>query len=192
MQPLDPAKVWLSSTISVAQYRCLEVDCDRPRIAQFVRERFSERYLNPVEVSGVKKSGFAMMAVACLMIEALESFSRGWPHTEGRSELAFCSFFARWPAFAQFRPYAESFYRYIRCGILHQAETTGGWRIHRKGELLNAERRIINASRFLKTLREVLDAYCRDLESKPWDSEIWVCFRRKMKAVCRNALGPAT
>lgn len=33
-----------------------------------------------------------MMAVACLMIEALESFYQGWPDTNGRSKDAFCKF----------------------------------------------------------------------------------------------------
>lgn len=190
MAALDPASVRLSSNTTVARYRALEASQDRQAIAAFLRERFTERYLAPLSsVDPTKKHGFTIMAVSCLMIEALESFRRGWPHTSRRSELAFCSFFSWWPQFSMFSPHSAEFFKHIRCGILHQAETTGGWRILRSGSLLDPASRTINATAFLTALARVLDSYCSQLGDSPWDDEPWQCLRRKMMAVCKNALG---
>jgi len=72
-----------------------------------------------------------MMAVSCLMIEALECFLQGWSSSENRSKAAFCLFFDAHDQFKDLRGYGQHFYKNVRCGILHQAETTGGWRIRR-------------------------------------------------------------
>ena len=57
---------------------------DRAKIADGIHRRFLERYLDPVSEPSKKRHGFTIMAVACLMIEALESFRRGWPDTSQR------------------------------------------------------------------------------------------------------------
>jgi hypothetical protein len=69
-----------------------------------------------------------MMAVSCLMIEALECFRQGWIDTKerGKGAQAFRLFFDTAEPLKEFRGYAPAFYTHVRCGILHQAETTGG------------------------------------------------------------------
>ncbi len=187
---IKPGDVLLSSKVSVARYRELEAAQSTGAIVTFLRERFEERYLTPLlDADTDVRNGFAMMAGGCLMIEALESFRLGWPDSRGRSEKAFCSFFAHWPPFEVLCPHAEGFYTHVRCGILHQAETTGGWRIRRKGALFDETERTVNATRFLKNLRAVLGAYCGELALQPWDSAIWRAFRAKMNHLCKNALG---
>ncbi len=185
----NPPQIWLSKSVSVADYRKLEAARDQKALSQFVRDRFTERYLAPLDVEPDKKSGFTMMAIACLMIEALESFSRGWSDTTRRSEHAFCSFFARWDHFAEFRPYSAKFYKHIRCALLHQAETTGRWRILRRGLLLDPHTKTLNATSFVKRLERVLKEYSNQLRDEAWDSETWKCFRKKMASVCKNAEG---
>ena len=147
-------------------------------------ERFEERYLTPISGDSKAKNGFTIMAISCLMIECLESFRRGWPNTRSKSELAFCSFFSNWNAFADFRPVSNEFYTHVRCGLLHQAETTGAWRIIRSGPLRRD--RTINATRFLAALRVVLHLYAAQLRQEKWDSTTWVAFRKKMEAICAN------
>jgi len=188
VKSLDLATVRLSTTITVAKYRQLERDHDKHRIAQFLRARFAERYLRPAQGSPSSKNGFAMMAIACLMIEALESFRLGWPDSRGRSQNAFRFFFREWPRFAVFTSHADDFYRGVRNGILHQAETTGGWRIQRRGPLFDADAKTLNAALFLRKLEASLDDYCNQLHDAPWDSEIWRNFRNKMSAICANTL----
>lgn len=176
--------VKLSSSCTVARYRDWVRAKDRDSIADFVVHRFEERYLDPVDVDPQRKNGFTIMAVSCLMVEALESFIRGWPESRNKSELAFCSFFSRWNAFSDFRPVVGPFYKHVRCGILHQAETTGGWRILRTGPL--RVDRTINAAKFARALRAVLHEYSKSLRTEDWSSVTWQAFRKKMEAVCRN------
>ena len=84
----------LSSSTTVAQYRTLEAAGDRKAIGQFFVERFDERYFRPIEDSS-SKHGFAVLAVACLVIETLESFYQGRPDTKNVSTQMFRDFLAR-------------------------------------------------------------------------------------------------
>src|SRR5207245_9363938 len=93
--PPDPL---LSSSTRRSRYQHLEANQDRQAIADFFTERFTERYITPIESAGkIGKHGFTVMAISCLLIETLESFWNGWPSTNGRSQLAFCQFFSRSP-----------------------------------------------------------------------------------------------
>lgn len=177
----------LSSSMTIKRYRELEVAKDREHIAGFVVERFQERYLEPA-LSARTKSGFALMAINCLMIESLVSFRRGWKDTRKLSESAFCFFFDREGSFADFRGHVHEFYVNVRCGILHQAETTGGWLIHLKKEksLFDAKNKIVNAKEFTERLQGCLLAYQSELKNNDWDAEVWTNFRKKMKAVIEN------
>ncbi|MGQ9480005.1 hypothetical protein, partial [Chloroflexus sp.] len=159
----------LSSSVTIAQYRELEARKDRKEIAKFVQDRFSERYIKPLHGSSKdSKHGFCTMAICCLMIEALESFWHGWSDTKGKSRKAFHHFFVRCSkqnlALEVFSPIAEDFYKGVRCGILHQAETTNGWRIRRKGLLFDPATKTINATRFHVQLGQALQIYCDTLE----------------------------
>jgi hypothetical protein len=131
-----------------------------------------------------------MMAVACLMIEALESFRQGWPDTSfrGAGKMAFSSFFNAHDLFAPFRGHAHDFYKGVRCGILHQAETTLGWRIRRDGELLKIDGaiRTVNAKTFVTALKCALDDYRDQLMAGQWDDKLWKSLRVKMERICAN------
>jgi hypothetical protein len=174
----------LSKSCTVARYLSLQGAKDREAIADFVVERFEERYLDPVEANPKTKNGFTIMAVSCLMIESLESFRHGWKDTRSKSELAFCSFFSHWDVFSEFRPVSGEFYKHVRCGILHQAETNGGWRIIRNGPIRAGT--TINATKFSASLRHVLKSYASSLRTEDWESESWQNFRNKMRAICKN------
>lgn len=126
------------------------------------------------------------------MIEALESFRRGWQDTRGRqgtiskSESAFCSFFDAHESFAPFRDHAHEFYVGVRCGVLHQAETALGWRIRRSGKLFDAPTYTVNATKFVEALRDALDSYRDSLKADAWNDKLWKALRRKMEKVCGN------
>jgi hypothetical protein len=205
----DLNNVRLSSTVTVEDYLALAGNQDREGLSRFVEQRLSERYVAPVKAIPMeKKSGFLIMASACLLIETLESFYQGWQSTEkgiptgdisdpckpsnpkqttlSRSQVAFCYFFHRQPGFSAFRPHADEFYKCVRCGILHQGETTGGWRISRNGVLLDAQNRTINANKFLLELHRALTAYSAKLRVANWDEDVWVMFRQKMNAIIEH------
>ena len=206
MKPIDNVK--LSSSITVKKYREMEKAQDRGGLSKFINERLRERYITPV-LTG-KRNGFAIMACACLLIETLEAFHQGWESTDRKlsrqdisnacrptdpkrnrvsaSEVAFCYFFQRERGFADFLPCAEGFYQHVRCGILHQGETTGGWRFTRslKAPLFDKTHKAVNAEKFLRTIDGSLKAYYARLSSAEWDGAEWVKFRKKMDAVIKN------
>ncbi len=187
-----PQSTHLSSNYTVAQYEKLETaqPPNKAEIAKFFVERFTERYITPINSAGPKqKHGFCTMAVSCLMVEALQSFWCGWPHTKDRkSKLAFCQFFSRCPRFHSLLGHEPDFYKHVRCGILHQAETTGGWTISRhKGALLfDPSGPAINATKFHEALSFELTDYANLLKSEDWNSVRWQKFRDKMRAICKN------
>ncbi len=158
---------------------------DRDGIAKFIRGRFQERYIQPF-ANNPKKSGFIMIASACLMIEALESFWNGWRKSPNSAK-AFCQFFDREDRFSLLRGHAQEFYAHVRCGIMHQAETTGGWHIRRDlGVLLDVPTKTIDATVFLSQMDGSLADYCARLNRVAWESEEWKKLRKKMKDVCVN------
>ena len=166
---------------------------NREAIAEAIHYRFKERYLDPLADTDRRRAsarpdmhGFTMMAVGCLLIEALESFYQGLSSTKNKSQQMFRDFFrGRDTRFRVFHDHASDFYHGVRCGILHQAETRCGWRLRRTGPLLGLDSiRTINATRFVGELRKVLDAYRDELRGAAWNSERWTKARTRLDAIC--------
>ncbi|MEJ2460644.1 MAG: hypothetical protein P8098_03320 [Candidatus Thiodiazotropha sp.] len=118
----ENTKSYLSSSTTVKKYRKMEKNEEIEGIVTFFKERITERYIQPFN-GNKNKNGFIMMASACLMIESLESYWQGWKKSPN-SSLAFCQFFSRNPRFDDIRGLTQEFYTNIRCGIMHQGETT--------------------------------------------------------------------
>ena len=173
----------LSNEITVSDYLQMEKEKNKSGIVRFIRSRFTERYITPLRSDPKIKHGFCTMAICCLMIETLESFWQGWDTSEGKSKSAFSSFFKRNQNFRAFNNHVEDFYKNVRCGILHQAETTNGWHIRRDGWLFNKHTKTINATLFHDEIENCLDYYCSILNQEDWNSETWVNFRKKMRAI---------
>lgn len=168
--------------MTVAHYCAFERLEDRKALGNFIVERFEERYFKPVEDSK-SKHGFTILAVCCLVIETLESFYQGRPDTKRISQDMFRDFFKRDPLLRVFGSEDNWFYRDIRCGILHQGEIRGGWRVLRSGPLLDTKEKTINATRFLRELRKAVIIYSTQFMT---NEECWNLFKKKMKAVCAN------
>lgn len=181
----------------------------------FIEHRLNHRYIRPLlHIPKEFKSGFLMMATSCLLIEALQSFYDGKNESndpnddaddkEKGSEAAFRKFFENKnnkESFNEFREFFPiepptktrrkdrcTFYKHIRCGILHQAETTGGCRILRKGPLFSREAKTIkiNANLFVKKLAVCLNKYIECLQTEECSSQLWKMARRKIEFICKN------
>ena len=176
----------LSKSVTVDKYKKLETQEDKRAIAAFIVERFDERYFDPV-ISSSSKHGFTMMAVGCLVIEALESFYQGWHSSKDKKP--FKKFFERQKnqgrPLGVFANHEIKFHDNIRNGILHQAETKGGWKIRRSGVLLDLNDTTINAECFIRELRKAVAEYANRLQTDP-DPVLWHNFKKKMKQVCDN------
>ncbi|WP_288255148.1 hypothetical protein [uncultured Hydrogenophaga sp.] len=158
---------------------------DRVGVGRFIVKRFNERYFDPIVIAP-QRHGFALMAVACLVIETLECFYEGRRDSKGDSRKVFSAFFVRRTGLEVFGEGAKDwFYKQVRCGILHQAEVLGGWRILRSGPLLDATERTINAKKFVDTLQKAVTEYALKLQD---DEDLWRNLLKKMDAVCENCL----
>jgi hypothetical protein len=179
----SPENVFLTSDKTVADYRALQAADDRVRAGELVVQRFQERYLWPAQGEG--KHGFAMMAIACLLIETYQGFVLGRANTKmGDGAATFRSFFEDNAPLKVFAAGKENwFYKNVRCGILHQAEVRDGWRIRRDDALLDFDKRTINATKFLRELEGIIAAYPQRLAD---DDALWTNFCKKMDAVCRT------
>ncbi|MDR0834662.1 MAG: hypothetical protein LBN93_10865 [Candidatus Symbiothrix sp.] len=194
-------------SVTIKEYKEFVKEKEQKKIANFIYHRLYDRYLKPFQYDEAKykkqykkqyKNGFSIMANCCLLIEALQSFKNGWEDTNerGKSEKAFKHFFAEESNFSDLK--STDFYKNVRCGILHQGETTGGWKITRtntNGEgtttqetegIFNSEQLVINAEIFMRKMNTALENYKKELETSEWDSEIWDNCRTKMRKIISN------
>ncbi len=185
----------LSSAVFVSDIGKFKEDGDKNSILELVHQRFHERFFTPF-TENKAKHGFSMMAVSCLMIEALLSMQNGLnKSTDAKKENGntksgvelFNEFFSRSHYLTEFTDLGSEFYPHIRCGILHQAETTGGWRIRRTGNIVCQESKIINASKFMKALELELDDYLNTLRGKDLTDPLWINLLRKIDFIAENA-----
>ena len=191
-------------TTTIQQYLGFVEDEDTEEIAKFIHQRLFNRYLKPFLLPDEKfkkyyKNGFSIMANCCLLIETLQSFKNGWENTEerGKSTQAFKQFFETESEFSvfnreEFSKRENSFYKNIRCGILHQGEVTGGWRINRDGgtKIFNTETLEIDSVAFARALERSLKSYSDNLKNAEWDSEPWDLFQKKMRRIIANCKKP--
>jgi hypothetical protein len=145
-------------------------------LAQFLRDRYDKRFFEPIALlereavrgiswargnpepgETIRPYGFAIMSLACQMVETLESYIRGIPTTNecdfdwmaakdcrckrspkhldcqkadipGTDE-AFKSFFSRYATvFPGLK--GDEFVRNVRNALLHQSQTRNGWKIN--------------------------------------------------------------
>ncbi|HEC36343.1 MAG TPA: hypothetical protein ENI39_07400 [Anaerolineae bacterium] len=158
-------------------------------------DRISGRFLGIVEaIQGYEFSGFAVMALDCLLIETLQQFYEGKAETpRGQSGKYFRRFLTR-TSFSEFfdTKKADVFYSSIRCGILHQAEIKGTSRILiRSGTPLvswaqDRNGLVINRRLFHQQLECEFRHYVARLrQNDPPDEELRRRFKRKMDAICQ-------
>lgn len=182
---------------------------NKEKVAEYVYERlynrflkifdFSSKDMDSYELIGKKeirnvfneeyKNGFLILTSCSLLIETFASFLVGQNETpRGKSADMFNKVFE----------YADSknndlkhfmnssFYGKIRCGLLHQGETYGKFKITRKGlKLIDNE--TIDAILFFKNLKLLLQDYRNDLSNGNWNSKEWDACRLKIRYIVDNA-----
>ena len=164
----------------------LKDDHSKNKLIELIHHLFYNRYIKHLDLID---SGFLKMAVSCLTIEALESFRQGKKNTKGKGvgEQIFKDFFEiEKSLFPGFKDIYSDFYSNIRCGILHQAETTKEWRILRKNNLLDKKNKAINATKFVKALNKALDNYINTLKQNDFNSQLWKNAILKIVDICEN------
>ena len=167
--------VELSSSFSSEDWPNLKTSKDKKQIITVLRHRYEERYFAPFE-NNDSKHGFSMMAISCLVIESLCSLLKGWDQTDDKGAIVFEEYFSNSKYLTVFSGHGAEFYSHIRCGILHQAETTGGWKIRRASgsPLFSENEKIIHATKFMNALKNEFDYILETLEKEEFDSRLWM------------------
>lgn len=184
-----------TKNITVKKYNDLISNNKKDELADFVYNRLYSRYIKPFEFSDKTykkeyKNGFSMMASFCLLIETLQSFKEGRGDSNKKSKELFIRFFDETNIFPEFKNQGKEIYENIRCGILHQGETTRGWKITRVPSVSSSfSKKTINANEFMNNLKKSLTEYKKELISEDWDSTIWQKFRTKMEKIIENTKG---
>jgi hypothetical protein len=142
--------MWISPRFTAQHWLLLDKanDADWSRALEIFRDRIEGRFFRPIRcLLRDKWSGFAILALDSLLIETLQQFWEGEKRTPSklspqgcrqlRSEEYFRAFL-RGPLFkAGFsKQTSRLFYKTVRCGILHQAETEGSSRVRRSGGIV--------------------------------------------------------
>jgi hypothetical protein len=191
--------------ISIADCKEYLKTKDKKKLATFIYDRFYGRYLKPFdfpsnEYRAKYKNGFALMTSCCLLIETYVSFSaKDYRNTYRKSAKCFGHFFTTEKRFTDFATGGlrhdgtianksdggtpNDFYENVRCGILHNAETKGGWTITRRSSkpYFDSTTKTINATKFAGRLKAVLSDYKKNLIASDFDTdEIWDTFKNRL------------
>jgi hypothetical protein len=108
-----------------------------------VNSRIQKRFLDNIEILTSRPySGFAILALDCLLIEAIQAFQQGFhTKTPPESRRAYRAMLRTSPHFAKFftsDKCVDDFYTYVRNGLLHDGETRKGYLVKVVGPLLEA------------------------------------------------------
>jgi hypothetical protein len=174
---------------------------------RFHRARIDTRYMMPI--ASIRKAdrqigeGFVMVALFCTLVEYLESCERGYnfrfvpkrnspmgPYEYNRYEASgyFKDFLRTRKPFVTLVPSAlvDSFYRDVRCGLLHEARTKGGWTVSTRqsgGQLVSQGAGKVTL--FRNELIPALETYCADYRSRLLsDQNTQAAFIRKFDHLC--------
>jgi len=158
-------------------------------------DRIYTRFLRFIElIEGHENSGFAVLALDCLLIETLQQFREGVPETPRKKSKEYFLRFLTGTLFGKFfdRGLAEMFYEQIRCGILHQAEIKGSSRVLIRQQVPlvslaeDGNGLIVNRKLFHRQLIEEFENYVSQLrENNPPDEKLRHNLKRKMDYICR-------
>ena len=174
---------------------------------EYFEKRLKTRYLDPIkhikENGTLEGEGFAIVAIICSTIEALESFYQGKSYrkaTNANPLNQVTEYYKSQPMFESFlqnrAPFkkhftvpglATEFYENVRCAILHEAATRGGWKIRVDSNNLverQANNFVINRDMFVQAIEEYINIYRQELFAKRSLKEAFIL---KLNAICASA-----
>jgi hypothetical protein len=173
----------------------------------FFEDRITSRYLKPIEAiekgCEIEGEGFAISAIICSLIEALETFrlgkiykraSTGNPLDETKfyfkSQYIFEDFLKNREPFKEHFAVdglATDFYENVRCALLHEAATRNGWKIRINTKVLVEkcnESHILNRTIFVEDIKHYMCHYKAELLGSV---ELKKAFIQKLNLICETA-----
>lgn len=187
----------VSPKYSVNDWKTARDNSDWAKMINIFKDRIEGRFLKPIELIATHEdikefSGFSILALDCLVIEALQQFHEGKNETpRNRIKNAFITFLTTRESFKNFfnEETASTFFDHFRCGLLHQAQTKEKSliKISREAMVEVIENGlIIDRKKFHDALLEEIDIYVQ-LLSKEEEHNLKANFIKKMDFICNCA-----
>jgi hypothetical protein len=166
-------------------------------------QRLNLRYFNPIKIlqdnGTFEGEGFSIMAILCTLVEFLESTFRGLKYRFARNrDLQPFEYNASREVFVDFLstrvPFCDhfdtdlamEFYTNVRCGLLHEAHTKGGWTIWAKsdvGAIVANDRKTVYRDNFRDAFDICIEEYGKRLLV---ERELQEAFIRKFDFICEE------
>jgi hypothetical protein len=185
--------MFISPNYRAADWVALDLskEKDWKKATAIIADRFDGRFFKMVERIQIEDfSGFAVLALDCLLIESLQQFKTGVKETPFRKCREYFETFLTSPGFDKHfnKDRANKFYDQFRCGILHQAEIKKSSRDLRYGPLVqdsqDGEGLVVNRKKFHAELRRAFAAYLTAL--RKGDQTLRENAKKKMRFICRQ------
>lgn len=153
-------------------------------------DRIEGRFFKQIQIlsDDYNQNGFSIMALECLLIETLAQFLKGLDDTHGASKREYVDFLINrlhcFPSLVA----AEKFYSYIRCGILHQAQTkpNSGLTFGAKNAIeWRNNFLIVSVDTFTNEINSFFQSYCRNLKIRS-NVDLRLNFIKKMDYICNR------
>ena len=170
--PVHPEDFWISPKYRASDWMTLQLrdgtETDWLKAVDIVEDRIRNRFVRWIDsIEGSKFSGFAVIALDCLLIEALVGFLTG--KSSGGPDHLLTGALTN----GEFRftePEAEDFRKHVRNGIIHDSETRAGWIIrpgHPDGQVLTKTGKgtSLNRNAFHRALKHELDTWLARLRN---------------------------
>lgn len=161
------------------------------KAVEILHDRIDGRFLRMTEsIVGVDFSGFAVLALDCLLIETLQQFKEGVKQTPRSKCVEYFKEFLTKTSFGKYfnETMAGIFYDAFRCGILHQAEIKGSSKVWKIGELVrmtaDGKGLVVNHKKFHAELLEVFAHYLKELRDGT-NQTLRANFKKKMDFICQ-------
>jgi hypothetical protein len=165
-------------------------EADWEKAIAIFQDRLETRYLEHIRrLLRHRTSGFAVLALDCVVIETMEQFRQGTQKTPYKQGEKYFVSFLKGTSFSDHvtKEQARLFYTNIRCGLLHQAEAEGSL-VKRSSKLpliaftQDHKGVIVNAKAFHAQLEQTIHEYA-DRLSKPESTQARAAFRKKMNFI---------
>ena len=153
-------------------------------------DRIKGRFLEQINLlkNDCYKNGFSIMALECLLVETFAQFYMGLEDTIGVSQEKYVDFLMNRLTCFRTKTIANKFYSYIRCGILHQAQTKP-----RSGLTIKNQKTIsyqngfllVSVDGFVSEMDNYFISYCESLKDCN-QKELRENFIKKMDFICKR------
>lgn len=190
----EPVRISPNSTVNDWKALTFSTEKDWQKAIDIFEDRYNARFMKVIRfVEGYEYSGFAVLALDCLLIETLQQFREGVSETPPRKSENYFVRFLTETSFGRFfdRRLATMFYKQIRCGILHQAEIKDSSRVLIRSTVLlvglakDRNGLIINRILFHRQLVKEYKNYVSQLrKNNPPNSKLRSNFKTKMDRIC--------